>query len=101
MANTFLAQSQRELARKDYGTAIDHVRAANNSLRWFSWESDLRGRLQAQIEAAQQAQAIAGLHDFVEQLRFLDNEQLSDSKGAEIAVGCNKIWECETSSSID
>jgi tetratricopeptide (TPR) repeat protein len=49
--------------------------------------------LQTQITATQHAQAIARLHDFVEQLRFLDNAQLNNEKLSEIAAGCNRIWE--------
>jgi serine/threonine protein kinase len=57
-ADAYLAQAQRELAGKEYEPAIEHAQTASNSLRWFSWESDRRGRLQSQIEAAQHAQAI-------------------------------------------
>jgi tetratricopeptide (TPR) repeat protein len=95
-AEAFLVQSQRELLGKEYAPAIEHAQTAWNSLHWFPLEVNLRGRLQTQIESAQQAQTIASLHDFVEQLRFLDNEQLSDTKLAEIAAGCNKIWDART-----
>jgi serine/threonine protein kinase/Tfp pilus assembly protein PilF len=92
-AEAYLAQSQREMAGKDFAPAVEHAQAAWNSLHWFPWEVDLRSRLEAQVEVAQQSQAIARLHEFVEQLRFLDNEQLSSDKLAEIAAGCNKIWD--------
>lgn len=92
-AEAYLAQSQRELSRNEYDVSIEHASNALSSLRWFPWEADLRGHLSEQIEVAQHAQAVANLHDFVEQLRFLDTQQLSTAKLAEIAAGCGKVWQ--------
>jgi eukaryotic-like serine/threonine-protein kinase len=96
-AEAYLVQSQQELLNKEYSPALEHAQAAWNGLRWFPWEVELHSRLQAQITAARQAGAIGDLHEFVEQLRFLDNEQLSESKLTEIAIGCNKIWDARHS----
>ncbi len=96
-AEAYLVQSQQEMSNKEYSPALEHAQAAWNSLRWFPWEVDLRSHLQAQITAARQAGAVGVLHEFVEQLRFLDNEQLSESKLTKIAIGCNKIWDARHS----
>ncbi len=96
-AEAYLVQSQQEMLNKEYSPALEHAQAAWNSLRWFPWEVDLHSRLRAQISAARQAGAVGNLHEFVEQLRFLDNEQLSESKLTEIAIGCNKIWDARDS----
>ena len=92
-AEAYLAQSQRELSHNEYDVSIEHASNAWSSLRWFPWETELRSRLHEQIDAAEHAHTVAGLHDFVEQLRFLDTQQLSTEKLGEIADGCSKVWQ--------
>ncbi|HEV3416754.1 MAG TPA: serine/threonine-protein kinase [Pirellulales bacterium] len=92
-AEASLATSQRELASKEFAPAIEHAQFAWGATRWFPWQADLRNRIEAQLGTALRDQAIGGLHDLVELLRFLDGQRISDHKLAQIAAGCHKIWQ--------
>ncbi len=91
-----LVQSQRELESHQIPSAIDRTQSALWGLRFFPWKTDLQGQLKNQLAAAQRAQAVASLHEMVQQLRFLDNETLARKKLAEIAVGCDRVWQSRT-----
>ena len=41
----------------------------------------------------QQAQAVSALHTLVDHLRFLDGQHISAETLADLADGCNKVWE--------
>jgi serine/threonine protein kinase/Tfp pilus assembly protein PilF len=92
-AQASLVQSQLDFNNKDFARSIQHAQVAWGDLRWFPWQGDLKNRIKLQIAATRQAQAVAALHDLVEQLRFFEGQKISDHKLAEIAAGCHKIWQ--------
>ncbi|HEX3999950.1 MAG TPA: protein kinase [Pirellulales bacterium] len=96
-AEASLLQSQRELTAKQFAPAIQHAAIARRGLRWFPWQANLSKQLEAQLTAARRAQAVDGLHQLVERLRFLDDEQMSDQALAEVLAGCQEIWRARDS----
>ncbi|HEV2968762.1 MAG TPA: tetratricopeptide repeat protein [Pirellulales bacterium] len=95
-AEASLVASQRELANKEFAPSIEHARLAWGALLWFPWEVELKNKIQAQIGAARRSQAITSLHEFVDKLRFLDLQQVSDRNLAHIGAGCHEIWQART-----
>ncbi len=92
-AEAGLLQSQRELEQKEFAPSIQHAEAAAGYLHWIPWQADLKSRLKKQAANAKRAQAVAALRELVDQLRFLDIQQISHQKLAEIAAGCQTIWQ--------
>jgi eukaryotic-like serine/threonine-protein kinase len=87
-----LEQSKRELANNAFDSAIARARGGAAVLRFFPWEVGLRNELKEQTEKAERAKTKAALHEFVEQLRFLDGRSSSDSNLVKAAAGCNELW---------
>ncbi len=93
MASSLLVESQREFDNKEYDSSIEHAQTALSGLHWFSWQTELKEQLNAKITAAKRAQAVVALHDFVDRLRFLDNQPLSDPELKTLADQCDTVWE--------
>ena len=91
-AEALMAQSQQELASKQFDSAITHAQSAFSALSPFPWQGKLKEQLRRQIASAQRGQANGALHELVEQLRFLEDQPLDQAKLAEIAAGCAKVW---------
>ena len=93
MASSLLVESQQEFDHKEYDSSIEHAQTALSGLHWFSWQTELKEQLNAKITAAKRAQAVVALHDFVDRLRFLDNQPLSDPELKTLADQCDSVWE--------
>ncbi|HEY2760342.1 MAG TPA: protein kinase, partial [Pirellulales bacterium] len=91
-AESELLQSQREFNNGDYLASSQHAEMGRGSLHWLTWKTDLIAELDQQIEAAQRAQSVVELHELVEKLRFIDDQQLSDKALANVAQICGEIW---------
>jgi serine/threonine protein kinase len=96
-AEDLLDQSRLEMAKKDFKLAIEHAKMGRQDLQWFPWRTELRKRLETQLTAARRAQAIDGLHQLVDKLRFLDDTQMSDQALSEILAGCERVWQARKS----
>jgi eukaryotic-like serine/threonine-protein kinase len=92
-AESLLHESQRELGIKDFEHSVHHAQAALGDLRWFPWQADLKDRINAQLTISKRGRAAAALHDFVEQLRFLDDRHVSEAKLNEYADKCRQFWQ--------
>lgn len=85
-----LSQSQHELTSKHYERAVSFAESGQRDLRWFPWQVELRNRLE-------RAAAVGKLHDLVDQLRFLDDKQLSNQALANVAARFRQIWDIRQS----
>jgi serine/threonine protein kinase len=96
-AEALLLESEREFNSRNYSISIRDAQAGIGDVRWFPWLSDLKSRLTVLLKSAERARAVSAVHDLVEQLRFLDEQNVSPQKLTEIAAGCRKIWEARDS----
>jgi serine/threonine protein kinase len=92
-AEALLLESEREFNSRNYSISIRDAQAGMGDVRWFPWLSNLKGRLTALLRSAERARTVSAVHDLVEQLRFLNEQNVSPQKLTEIAAGCSKIWE--------
>ncbi len=96
-ADALLHESQRELEIKDFDHSVRHAQAALGDLRWFPWQVDLKDKIKVQLALSQRGSAAGALHDFVELLRFLDPQQVSETQLNDYAEKCRKAWQLRQS----
>jgi serine/threonine protein kinase/Flp pilus assembly protein TadD len=92
-AEALLSESQRELRINDFEHSVRHAKEALGNLRWFPWQVDLKDRIEAQIVDSKRGNATQGLHDFVEHLRLLDPQQVSEVDLKAYAGKCQELWQ--------
>lgn len=93
-ARAALESGQQQFDRGNFDLAAEQFTAGTASLRWVPGEYDLKATLQKELARARQARLAGSLHEFVEQLRFIDSfAALPLAKRKELDAACATIWQ--------
>jgi serine/threonine protein kinase len=92
-AQTALAQSQQDFADRKFSPAVENAQSAWEALRWIPFHGELKSQLKRQLVATQRGQAEFALHQLVNELRFVDDEALTDQPLLKLAAGCDQLWQ--------
>ena len=93
-ARSALKQAELNLADGDFASALGQLEIGSRAIHWLPGQDELRQSFQADFAAARRARVVGALHELVEQLRFMDNDDgIPAAKVRELNAGCRAIWE--------